>query len=661
MSRHKYYLDINDRNTYRVMNQTGVKQCVLPNPTKHEACWDAILSQHGEVYLSLCSELTTSEYAKLAQYDPDSNTVTELHYAKEYIFSNERYIRDSKFHTSMSWLPDGRLIMLTHTTDKAPAHPAWIPQGYYGHPFEGYPGSSLMTYDPATGKMENWGIPVHRETIYGAVYDKINNIYYGIGFLRGHLYGIDLKDRSVKDYGQVTERASYRMVVGSDDNIYFTTRNGLLQRINVRTRQVENLEKQLPYEVVEGRAFRPYMTYGVNGPDGKLYMGGMYDTRLNAFDPATGELTVIGDYLNADNFSNGIRANSYIGAMAFDKENVLYYAVCNHRWDLQEDWLLPAVLMRWDFLRGGEPEYLGLLGTKERVTTTVCNMLMDLQRDTVYMVGGNHATDAPHVIAIDLSGFRNHASQLGDIATDALIIPGNEAYKAHGEARARLNQEAARNTTPFTHGKVVPVPLWRILEDPENSCVTALSLEGEYVAAICGKDCFRKVLLDWQGNILSITPCEEPAKRQALSFPEDRLPTYPGRTYKRIADKAVAISGGRQLVATADGLLAIVKDNRVYALGPGWINGAVHDLAVTDDGQTVYGVAGDSDDIGVVFSYNDDEGLRWRGYVMTNTVEYGNHSSPNLLAICVSGDGERIAIGADGRMGYVYLYSKPAQ
>lgn len=54
----------------------------------------------------MCLEQTTAEYAKLAVYDPESNTVRELHYTRDILFSNDSFICDSKFHTSMAWVND---------------------------------------------------------------------------------------------------------------------------------------------------------------------------------------------------------------------------------------------------------------------------------------------------------------------------------------------------------------------------------------------------------------------------------------------------------------------------------------------------------------------------------------------------------------------------
>lgn len=645
---------------YKIMNQQGVRQCVVPNPTLHNACWDSILAPDGRIYLSLCSELTTSEYAKLAVFDPEKNEITPLHYTKDIIFPNERNVRDSKFHTSMAWMNDGRLVMLTHTTDKAPAHPWWMPAPYYNHPWEGYPGSSLLTYDPQTGKMENWGIPVRRETIYGAAYDRIHNVYYGIGFLNGGLYGIDLNHRSVRNYGQVVEKASYRLVVGSDQNIYFTTRNGLLQRINTRTREVENLNIQLPYQKIPGR-FRPYLTYAVNGPDGKLYMTGMHDERLSCYDPATGEFTVIGAYMPAKQTTCGIETNSYLGCMGFDKNRVLYYIICSLRKDAGEDHLVPSVLMRWDFFHGGKPELLGLAGTKERVTAQSCSMIMDHARDRMYIIGTNHAIDGPNLITVDLAAYRDHATELGEVTTDALMFPGNGQYEKHAASMKNGHAVQRQNPIGFSYGTALCVPLWRQFTDAEreNAHVAALSWEKDVLRVICGKDQFTEFTIAKDGKILSSKPCGAPAEKAAPAAEAEKLPYYPGRQYKRAAVRELPLSGGRRLLATADGLLAIEReDGSVYSLGPAWVNGPVNDMTVDPQGNQVYGVAGDPDDINIVFSYNDKEGLRWLGHATIDDKEYGKQNSPRLTAIALHENAVDLAVGAGGRMGCVYLYSK---
>lgn len=654
----KFLLDMKDPATFKAMNQTGVKQYAAPGPAIHNACWDALMDGEGKVYVSLCSELTTGEYAKLALYDPNDNTLKEIHYSKEYLFSGDRMIRDSKYHTAMAWMKDGRLVTLTHTTDKAPQHPAWLPQGYFSHPFEGYPGSALITYDPQSGKTEGWGIPVPRETIYGAAYDPESNVYYGIGYFKGHLYGIDLTDRSVKDYGEVTERASYRLFTATDGNIYFTTRNGLLQRINVRKRAVENLRIQLPYEKEPGR-FRPYLSAAANGPDGKLYMAGMHDKRLSCYDPASGDFTVLGDYMPAEKYCADVPARIYMGSMGFDKYGVLYYVISAVKIGGGEEFLLPSTLMRWDVLNGKAPEILGLLGTPDRTTYQCCMMIMDHQRDRMICAGTNHANDAPNFITVELSQYREHAAEWGEQVTDPLVFRGNGQYDEYAAKMHRGAQTMRENSAAFHQGEEIPVQLWALYEDEniEDSAVVSLRWEGEHLKAVCGKKHFTEYTLDANGTILSVKEGVEPPTAEAVEGAED-LPYYPGRQYKARVVQAVPLSEGRRLIATADGLLAIEKGKDLFSLGAGWPHGPVRDMTVSADGTLVYGVAGDEDDLGIVFSYDDRRGLRWLGQVMTGHFERGYHGSDLLSAVALKEDGSTLAVGSGGRMGMIYLYKE---
>jgi len=657
MSKLPFYIDYDDPATLRVMNPSGVQQNYVPRPSIFNASWDALLAENGKVYVSLCSELTTNEYTKLAEYDPVTNELKELHYTKELIFSDERFIRDSKFHTAMAWMNDGRMVVLTHTTDKSPEHPAWLPQSYFNHPFEGYPGSSLLVFDPKTGKMENWGIPVHRETIYGAAYDKINNIYYGIGYFKGHLYGIDLNDRSVRDYGEVTERASYRLAVGPDGNIYFTTRNGLLQRINVRTREVENTRRNLPFEKLPGRV-RPYMSAFANGPDGLLYMAGMHDKNLTRYNPATNKLEKLGEFMPAEIFCKQADCNIYMGSMGFDKLGMLYYVVSAIKKNGREDWLLPSMLMRWDILKeGSEPEVLGLLGTEERTTYQCCMMVMDTERDLMICAGTNHCDDGPNFISVDLSKYRDHASELGKPTTDPMVFHGNGVYDEYAEMMRRGAELMRQNSAAFHKGKEIPVQLWPYFADKDiqNSAVVDLHWEGEKLIAVCGKEYFTKFVITREGKVESMCNLPAPAEKQPPQV-EGELPRYPGRVYKAVAALETPLSEGRRLIATRDGMLAIEKDGELFGLGAGWVNGPVRAMTSNKAGTLAYGVAGDEDDLGIVFSYDDRRGIRWLGHVMTGSLEYGYHGSDLLTAVALNGDETILTVGSGGRMGMVYLY-----
>jgi len=653
-----YLIDLQNPETLRLMNQTGLQQCIVPNPTPHTSCWDSILAPDGRLYMSLCSEITTEEYAKLAIYDPQTNTIRELAYMRENQFAADRTIRPSKFHTSFSWMNDGRLIMLTHTTDKAPQHPTWMPQAYYANPWEGFQGSAMLIYDTQTGHLENLGVPVPWETLYGGVYDKISGNYFAIGYLKGELYRINPATREVKNYGQVTECASYRLIVGSDDNIYFTTRNGVVQRINVREDRVENLGFQLPHVKEPGR-LPPYFSFALNGPDGRLYMAGMHDRRLSVFDPKTGEFAVLGNYMEEEAYVRGEESNIYMGCMAFDKKGILYYVIVGNRKGQRDSYYrLPCVLMRWDLFGGGKPEKLGIVGTPERVIVQTFSMIIDQARDMMYIFDANHADDGPDVTAVDLAQWRGHEKEPGPEPLDVLIRPGNLAYEAHAESNRRSNRAMADNPTSFMADTVIPVPLWQTFADAEqaDSGVVSLEFAGDQLEVVTGVNRFYRFTLSLDGEILTKTGTVPPADCDAVSAGSADMPWYPGRQYKAGITHSALLSDGRYLAATADGLLAVIDGEKTFALGPAWVNGPVRAMTAAPDGHTVWGVAGDEEDMCVVFSYSDDRGLRWLGNAYANSTSRGVHSSPQLTAIAVSPDGTMLAIGAGGRMGHVYLY-----
>ena len=85
-------------------------------------------------------------------------------------------------------------------------------------------------------------------------------------------------------------------------------------RINVETQKVENLRHILPNSSEKYRRNRSYMTYGVNGPDGRLYMSGMFNDEISVYDPKTDRFEVAGHYNKQPEFYiKGIENQDYIG------------------------------------------------------------------------------------------------------------------------------------------------------------------------------------------------------------------------------------------------------------------------------------------------------------------------------------------------------------
>ena len=231
---------------YRLINQKGVRQA-FPKDEGNEdynTCWDGAVSPDGTFYFSLSSEGGNSMHAKLNRYDREKNEIVDCFNAGDLILPNPRNLPASKLHTSINFLPDGRVIGTTHSTDRAPQHQEWMPFGHHNHVWEGFPGSHILVYDPKTGRSENWGIPVPHESIYGAKYDPKHNALYMIGFMRGHVYRYSLDTKKVKDLGKAAELYCYRMELGADGNIYAATKTGCAFRINTETERRKSWDNQ---------------------------------------------------------------------------------------------------------------------------------------------------------------------------------------------------------------------------------------------------------------------------------------------------------------------------------------------------------------------------------------------------------------------------------
>jgi hypothetical protein len=664
-----YVVDYSKPGSLLMIPQAGVKQCCLPKLTSHNASWDSILTPEGKLFFSLCSELTTGEYAKLAEYRYDSNTVIEHFYVKDVVLPHERYIRDSKFHTSLDIKNDGALIMTTHTTDKSPFHPAWMPEAYFSNPWEGFPGSTLFQYDPKTKALANRGIPAPRESIYGAKYDPRNDRYYMLGFMRGHLYCYDCTSGLAEDMGQVTERHTYRMIRGADGNIYFSTRSGILQRILVDEKHVENLGIHLPDSSDKLHLARSYLCAGANGPDGRLYMAGQFHNEISVFDPASGQFEISGCFMEEDAFMEKPSNNAYIGAMAFDGEGILWYLVNCLRHDRKEDFKPPAVLMRWDILKNKAPQRIGLAGTPDRAITTSVGLFIDKSRDILYMVGTNHADEGPDITAVDLKAFRKCLDIPGKKCADPFVFPGNKVYCAHAENLARTWGLIDANPALATFQKIIPVRLWAadVKYAPEETGVTSVVWEKDTLHGICAGEKELVFQIDSSGTLRSFKPLREYDDAyitwllSAVAKPGENvpcglnLPYYPGRQYLALPDIACKLTDETILVSTKDGLLSLYRRGHgVYALGPVCTHGQVRAMTAVP-GNRVFGIAGDNEDLGCIFTYDDTRGLRNWGRLATDGYTYGNAASCELSCLDYNRRSSILAVGARDRLGCVYL------
>lgn len=665
MEQRKYIIHQGNADDFRIMNQTGVKQFITDEPL-HNACWDANLSGDGTLYFSVCSEHTSHEFAKLYRYDYATNKAEECFYTKDLLLKSDRYLRDSKFHSCISFKPDGKLIMVTHSTDKSPCHPAWLPYSFVSNPWEGFPGGELMEYDPKTGKVELLGIPAPRESLYGGVYSPKDDAYYMLGWMRGHLYRYDCKTRKCKDLGQASEYRSYRIVLGPDQNIYFSTKSGFLMRYNVTEQKIEDLKARIPCDKTEKGKNQPYTYMGpcVTGPDGRLYTTGNYTSLLSAYDIETGKLQVVGDLIPADDLIDMDDQHTFVAGMDFDRYGVLWYATMSFRVMEDEHYKVPACLFRWDVLRGGKPEFLGLFGTETRVQTYTDSFMIDKERDILYSVSTNHSYGSPDVIAVDLSKFRDAMYERGVQCRDMLVYaPGYEEYHSFAEHWQDIKIKIAKYAANLKAERISPVRLWDQFSDGNisNAAVRGLRFQDCHtVEGICGDGAlFRFVIKD--GKLAELRPATADEANDILKpkpVAREGMPHYPGRQWRADVTCECEWTDGSVLVGTADGFLArIDKNGKVFSLGPAICQGPVRDLCSDPERGIAYGVGGDEEDVGNVFRYTNESGLEYLGYMCCDVADndVGTCASFVLSSCALSPDGQYLAVGACDRLSCVYI------
>lgn len=640
---------------HRLINQTGVRQYRYPLRHTHNAIWDSNAGPDGKLYYGLATEIATAGYVRLCSYDYATGAVEEHFRVEDVIMPQDRAIRASKFHSSICFMPDGRMIMTTHTTDKSPRHPTWMPVAYYHHQWDGFAGGNIIIYDPRTGKAENLGIPVPHESIYGALYEPAHNALFFLGFLRGHLYRFSLDDRKVLDLGKVSETYSFRLVLGSDGHIYSASRTGHVYRVRTDTLEIQDLCYQFVHEGYDHHTYYNNLSIARIGPDGKLYMAAMYSRNFVALDTETGEFTDMGPYLPTDRYSFDENRNGVFG-MDFDSEGVLWYVVTGlNNYEAYPEHGIPASLFRWDITRGCKPEWLGIIGTPQRACGWNSEVVIT-EDDILYVTGSNHSLDGPELTGIDLKVFRQHMYDPGPMLEDRYFIPDAPEYIQ--SAKEIQDQEHILEHNPTNVLLPVsghPVLLWRALAPDHIHQSAVKHLHWKDARTLCGL-CDGYAFTVTDGVLTDLGPSDAAKPEKALPDVPD-LPWIPGRQYLAKASAAARLPDGRQIIGTPDGMLALWDGENTYSLGAVSVNGPIHCLSAAPDG-TVYGVAGDEMDIALLFKWDARQGLRFLGHMgqgygeTIDDVFYCTY----VTSCAVSPDGKHLAIGADERLGTVVIY-----
>lgn len=680
-----------DPEAFRMLPKEAVTFKYFTDQPEYSASWDLYVTKSGRIFFPLCAEIFYPMMVRLYEYIPEKDQFRLCFKIEDVTFQQERAIRTSKIHTSISEINDGRLIMTTHTTARSPYHPDWMPFAYHAHPWEGYQGSHILIYDYINDKVEDKGIPVPFESIYGAKYDSIHNCLYFIGYLKGHLYRYDLDTNKITDYGKVTEYGAYRICDGPDGNFYSASRSGNFFRINIETQQIEELGIVFPSNNGKHSDIIRWISFSAVA-QGKLYMRLGGNNGMWCYDPATNKLDYIGDFIprSCGNYqANLVRGElrEWLFGLAVDDKDCFWYT-----YDIGG-----LHLCRWDYLHGGEPEDMGLIGKQERCVADSAAELI-YQDGKLYCGSTNHMLDGPGVAIIDLQKLKDARTNgvKGDICGDAWVylkaarlfnnpefpfVPADgftpvslnsfyPYFDLEADLQSYMNDECnssgyvevrAANPHAFQAKKLDGILLWQLLS-PERSKVYHLEWkDNDTLLAQVGDPKGEKLELTLYGSQIteqiSIDRFHTDPIPEALT--KLQYPCYPGRQYKAVPSACAPWKDDAWLVGTTDGMLALVRpDGSVFSLGTAAANGPVHQICVNEARTIAYGVAGDEYDLGNIFYYDDRQGLHWKGSVFREELGAGTTlSGDQLYRIALSPDEKTLAVGTIDRMGAIYLYT----
>lgn len=660
------------REFFDLIPQAGVTHKLCLDDPKHNAIWDMAVSPEGRIFFSVCGESYESLYARLYEYDRQKKDfVRHLELEKEILLPKES-LRTSKFHTSLSFMGDGRILTATHTTSPAPTHPTWMPYEYADHPYEGYAGSNLLIYDYVNKKCKGLGIISPHDTVYGGSYDPKNGDYFVITWMRGIGYVYNVHTGDIRCLGQISDTHTSRTFRLSDGHIYGTTESGAMFRYNTDKRELEWLGVDAHGLIRHARELdgKLYYTTGKCGLPGRGQELFCYDIKENKIE-CLGRAVPKAESLDGDPF---VFYNAY--GMAFDSKKRLWYGCMSY---IPDHRFMGAKLYMWDFLGGKEPIDCGFLGTPLRTVSITAEM--HIVDDVLYVSDGNHTSyaDMPcGVLSIELDKFVPALETEKRIASHDFMnylpyqyeakefYPKDDfdhcmsLYDDHFENTIlKFKKFAKDNTYRHVYSDASAVSVWERIGHGNTSVTKIEWTANDALAFYAGRNGDTKIECTLSGNkatVRSITKCvETKAVELKVTVPDVKLPATPGRQYLAVAESSVKLQDGRILVGTRDSMLAILDGEKVFSLGCVSAPGGIHSLDITKGG-TVYGIASHKLGVGQLFKFTPECGIEQLGLVPEALADNGRNVSiyrPTTLS--VSPDGKHLAIGGADEAGGIVI------
>jgi len=280
-----------DDGKVKVMDHRFYEEILFPGHEELNAVWE-VHSSGQYIYIALCAEGTVNASALLYRYDirnrekrmilnPDKASGVDL---------ESGILPQSKFHTAIRTMKDGRLFMVSHNTATGKYQPynaldkLWHdPTGFNSHAF---------IYDPNTDVVTYKGIPFTHEDIYYGQLDKELNLYYGSGIRTRSLYILDLNDMSVTE---IASQPSWIAIVIDDDHMVYTNDDkGRIWKWDPFKKKSTMTKLQMPLNPLLSKKYAS-CTFSWKDKDGWIYAMVAYNNRFCRYKPKEGIMEDLGN------------------------------------------------------------------------------------------------------------------------------------------------------------------------------------------------------------------------------------------------------------------------------------------------------------------------------------------------------------------------------
>ncbi len=308
----------------KVMDHRFYEEILFPGYEYLNAVWD-LHASGPYVYIPLCAEAPYNASVHLFRYDTRTGE-------KKMILDPDRAIGinlntgvlpQSKFHTAIRTLKDGRLFMVTHNTAAGKYQPYWKLDNLWHDP-TGF-NSRAFIYDPKTDVVTYLGIPIPNEDIYYGQLDKELNLYYACGmrYRTRSFYVIDLNDMSVTE---ITDHPVEIAIVVDDDHMVYTNdRKCRIWKWDPFTKKSTMTGLRMPHTPLVSES-KGAVTYAWKDEDGWIYAAVQYNNRMCRYKPSEGIMEDLGSGWRED--PDGPR-KEMIFAPVKARNGKIYYGVLN--------------------------------------------------------------------------------------------------------------------------------------------------------------------------------------------------------------------------------------------------------------------------------------------------------------------------------------------